>query len=363
MHLDDLRLRNFRSYAELHLALAGGVVAVTGNNGLGKTNLVEAIGYLSTLSSFRGASLDTMVRSGADQAVVRGAVSSGSRTLWIEAEIRPPARSRVLVNRQRASRKDTLAQLSVTVFSPADLDLIQGGPSGRRQLLDAALCQLTPALESHRSSLDRVLRQRNALLKSARGRADADVRRTLDIWNAQFVELGESWVVKRVDLLDALATRSATAYRRLSDSDAELTLTYSSAWTDSGLSAAIDAAAEDEIRRQTTLVGPQRDDVTVRLNGLDARSHASQGEQRTLALALRFAVHELATESAGEPPVLVLDDVFSELDPYRRRALVTWLPMGQVFVTTAADLPDDIQFDQLLELVGPGELHDVTDAR
>ncbi len=363
MLLRQLWLTDFRSYATAEVELAEGLTAVVGPNGEGKTNLLEAIGYLATLGSFRGAPNDALVRQGATTAVLRAEGEREGRKVLIEAELSPTGRSRVMVNRQRLARtRDLLGALRVSVFSPDDLSLVKGGPSERRRFLDDALVSVHPRHDVLRSDLDKVLRQRNALLRSVASRPggrrgdleEADAH-TLAVWDSKLAELGEALADARADLLAGLSPVLAGAYDRLASRAAEVTATYEAPWRADGLAAAIEKARPDELRRGVSLVGPHRDEVTFTIGGLPARTHASQGEQRSLALALRLAVHELVSSSVGEPPILLLDDVFSELDADRSHALLTNLPPGQTVLSTAAGLPPGAVPERTL-VVGAGEV-------
>ncbi len=346
MRVERLWLTDFRSYQSAELVPApDGLTVITGANGAGKTNLLEAVGYLATLRSFRGAPGDALVRVGAASAVVRAEGHREARALLIEAELRPTGRDRVQVNRQPLRRtRDLLGALQVTVFSPDDLELVKGGPAERRRYLDDLLVALHPRHDATQSEVDRVLRQRNALLKSTlgRGRPGAEVLVTLDVWDAKLAEAGETLVTARRGLTEALGPPAAEAYGRLTGlpeaMGAGVELAYQASWSGS-LAEALLAAREDDLRRGLTTVGPHRDEVELRVDGLPARTHASQGEQRSAALALRLAGHRLVTGRVGSAPVLLLDDVFSELDPERSVALLEHLPPGQALLTTAGAVP------------------------
>jgi DNA replication and repair protein RecF len=347
--LRRLWLTDFRCYVEAEIALSDGLTAIVGANGEGKTNLLEAIGYLATLSSFRGAPTDALVRAGAPSATVRAEGEREGRALLIEAELVPSGRSRIQVNRQRLARaRDLLGAIRVSVFAPDDLELVKGGPAERRRYLDDALIARQPKLDMVCSELERVLRQRNALLRQAKGRLTPEIESTLDVWDAKLVSAGEALVAERMTLLDELTPALALAYSRVAHREVTVVARYRSAWMHEGLQAALAASRADEVRRGVTLVGPHRDDVELSLDGLVARTHASQGEQRSLALALRLAAHEVVTRAAGSPPVLLLDDVFSELDPDRSAALLASLPSGQTVLTSAAGLPPGAEPDAVL---------------
>ncbi len=355
MHLDHLWLTDFRSYREAEFAPApDGITVVTGANAEGKTNLLEAVGYLATLRSFRGSPAEVMVRAGAvgGVALVRADGGREGRRLLVEAELQANGRGRVQFNGQPLRRsRDLLGAFSVTVFAPDDLDLVKSGPHGRRQYLDDLLVALQPRHDVTVSDLERVLKQRNALLKSAgtsvgaSGRSvSADIAHTLDVWDYKLGELGEAVVAARETLTADLQPLVSGAYQRLAAAvahrDRAVTrMAYQRSW-EGDLHTALVRSRRDDLRRGVTTVGPHRDELLLEVGGLSGRAHASQGEQRSLALALRLAGHQLVTGQAGSAPILLLDDVFSELDPSRAEALLTCVPDGQA-VITAAD-PDQL---------------------
>jgi DNA replication and repair protein RecF len=343
VQVSKLWLADFRNYTAAELEPAPGLTAVVGANGEGKTNLLEAVGYLATLASFRGAPGDALVRAGAEAAVVRAEIEREGRTSLLEAELRAVGRDRVLVNRQPLKRaRDLLGTVRTTVFSPDDLVLVKGGPAERRRLLDDALVACAPRHDATRSDLDRILRQRTTLLKQAGGRLSPEVAATLDVWDAKLAEVGEVLGTAREKLVARLEPVVAKAYDDVASAAAQVTLTYEAPWRVGGLAAALEAARNDDVRRAVSTVGPHRDELALTINGLPARTHASQGEQRSLALALRLATHAVVTEVTGSTPILLLDDVFSELDPDRSAALLQHLPPGQSLLTTAGPLPEAV---------------------
>jgi DNA replication and repair protein RecF len=352
--LRRLWLTDFRSYQHAEVAFSPGLTAILGANGQGKTNVLEAIGYLATLGSFRGAPTEALIRAGATTSVVRAVGERDGRELLIEAELVAGGRSRVQVNRQRLARaRDLLGALRVTVFSPDDLTLVKGGPAERRRYVDDLLVALHPRYDALQSDVDRVLRQRNALLKQCAGgtRFDAAARTTLDVWNAKFAQAGEALAQARLDLVRRLEPVLASAYGSVaSEPSVVVRATYEAPWLSDGLAAALDAVHNDELRRGVTLVGQHRDDVVFELDGLPARTHASQGEQRSLALALRLAGHRVVTDDTGSAPILLLDDVFSELDHDRSDALLMHLPDGQTVLSSAAGLPPEAAPELILRV-------------
>lgn len=358
MIVEQLELVDFRNYASARFALAKGTTAVVGRNGQGKTNLAEALAYLATLESFRGVNPDALVRVGAEQAIVRATVRhDDGRELLVEAEIARSGRSRVLVNRQRLGHaRELLGVVRVTVFSPDDLALVKGGPGERRRFADDVLVALAPKHDALRLELERVLRQRNTLLKQAGAGARSgrslseDVEVTLDVWDAKLAELGEQLGRARAALVERMTPHVVESYAQLAGKPVAVELVYDPPWRPGGLAAALLTARGDDLRRGVSTVGPHRDDIELVLGGLPGRTHASQGEQRSLALALRLGAHRLVAERTGTPPLLVLDDVLSELDPDRAAALLGHLPGCQVVITTAGALPATAHPDRVVHV-------------
>ncbi len=327
MEIRSLHLTNWRSYESLDLEFGPGLTAIVGENGQGKTNLLEAIAWLAGLGSFRGAPDDALIRLGAASAVLRATtLGHDGREQLIEAELPRVGRNRIQVNRQRLARmSDLLGVVQVTVFSPDDLELVKGGPALRRGWIDAALAARHPKHAALRSDLERVLKQRNALLRSAGGRLDADAEFTLDVWDNKLTETGETLRSARVGLLTEMSPKLAASYDAVARKPAHVEASYESSWGDD-LGAALVAARDLDVRRGVTTVGPQRDEILLTIGGAPARTHASQGEQRSLALALRLAADAVVREGGAGEPILLLDDVFSELDPHRAAALLDALP-------------------------------------
>jgi DNA replication and repair protein RecF len=374
MYLERLVLTDFRSYTTAEFDPASsGISVVTGSNGAGKTNLIEALAYLATLRSLRGSPVEALVRVGASSAVVRATVvhpGAGGRRLEVAAEISLAGRNRIQVNGQPLRRaRDLLGVLQVSVFSPDDLSLVKSGPSVRRDYLDDLLVAVSPRRDLLISEVERILKQRNALLKSVFSPSGGgwrpgrplpeDVRVTLDVWDSKLAASGSELADARHELVESLGPLVAEAYGSLSSGSAppgrvSTAMRYVRSWEadPGGLAAALAGSRDDDLRRGVTTVGPHRDELDLVIGGLPARTHASQGEQRTLALALRLAGHRLVTDAVGEAPVLLLDDVFSELDPDRAEALMRNLslagpppgspdavPPVQAILTTASPLP------------------------
>ncbi len=358
MIVSHLELVDFRNYASGTFELTSGTTAVIGDNGQGKTNLAEALAFLATLSSFRSVPADAMVRVGASTAIIRATVvDDDGRESLIEIELAASGRNRVQVNRQRLQRvRDLLGTVRVTVFSPDDLILVKGSPGERRRFLDDTLVALAVKYDTIRLEIDRIVRQRNTLLKQAGGRLTEEIEVTLDVWDAKFAEVADQFGHARATLVARLAPMVQEAYEQLAGSPTAIDMSYEPTWRSIGLGPALREARPSDVRRGVSTVGPHRDELVLSIGGLPSRTHASQGEQRTLALALRLASHRLVTERTGSAPVLVLDDVLSELDDHRATALLAHLPPGQVIMTTASELPPAARADHILR-VEAGRVH------
>ncbi|HMF81790.1 MAG TPA: DNA replication/repair protein RecF [Acidimicrobiia bacterium] len=355
-----LALTYFRCYSAVDLLLPTGVTVVAGANGEGKTSLLEALGWAATTHSFRGVPDAALVRTGAEAAYLRVSVQEPDRDQLMEAEIRAVGRNRVQVNRHPLARaRDLLGLVRVTVFAPDDLQLVKGGPAGRRSYLDELLVAIAPRYDAVRAEFDRVLKQRNALLRQGLRGPDADS--TLVVFDDQLVRAGSEIVRGRLRLTARLLPALRDAYQGLAGPGDEVEAAYEAEWAEGSVASAADDIDEllraallsrraAEVERGVTLVGPHRDEWRVRLAGLEARTHASQGEQRTLALGLRLAGHRVVADVVGTEPVLLLDDVFSELDPARADALVAQLPAGQTLITTASAVPRSVHPERRLRV-------------
>ncbi len=358
MHLGRLWLTDFRCYEQVALELDPGATVITGRNGHGKTSLLEAVAWLATGRSMRGVPDKALVRSGTDTAIIRAEVVHNDRVALIEVAIATVGRNRMMVNKQSVSRRRDLAEhLRVTVFAPDDLALVKGGPAGRRDLLDDLLVASSPRFSAVITDYERVVKQRNALLRA--GIRDADDRRTRDVLDARLVDTGSALIGGRLDMIARVSPETERAYASLAGAAPGFATRYEPEWHEGELArddiatALTDALArlrKREEDRGVTLVGPHRDDWSLTLDGLDARHHASQGEQRTLALGLRLAGHRVVAETTETEPVLLLDDVFSELDEPRAAALVEHLPATQTLITTAGALPDGIHPSTWIEI-------------
>ncbi|MER0481254.1 DNA replication/repair protein RecF [Streptomyces sp. Edi2] len=357
MHITHLSLADFRSYARVEVPLDPGVTAFVGPNGQGKTNLVEAVGYLATLGSHRVSSDAPLVRMGAERAVIRAAVTQGERQQLVELELNPGKANRARINRSsQVKPRDALGIVRTVLFAPEDLALVKGDPGERRRFLDELITARSPRMAGVRSDYDRVLKQRNTLLKTAalarrHGGRQMDLS-TLDVWDQHLARAGAELLAQRLDLIAALQPLADKAYEQLAPGGGPLALEYrgsaGEAMADAAtreelygvLLAALGEARKGEIERGVTLVGPHRDDLVLKLGQLPAKGYASHGESWSYALALRLASYDLL-RAEGNEPVLVLDDVFAELDARRRERLAELVAPGeQVLVTAAVD--DDV---------------------
>lgn len=366
MHVAHLTLHDFRSYADVDVALEPGATAFIGRNGQGKTNLVEAIDYLSRLSSHRVATDAPLVRAGADQAIVRASVVKEGRTALLEVELNPGRANRARINRSPMARpREIVGLVRTVVFAPDDLTLVKGDPSDRRKFLDDLAMLRSPRLAGVKSDYDRVLKQRNSLLKTAglaRGSSRDAALSTLEIWDDNMVRVGADLLGARLALVEDLRPYLGKAYeavaRGASRDDADLDYRASvevggGPWTGADLEAALRAGIEarrrDELDRGISLVGPHRDELLLTLGSpelrLPVKGYASHGESWSYALALRLASYDLL-RADGDDPILVLDDVFAELDAERRSQLAELVADAeQVLVTAAvaADVPASLQ--------------------
>ncbi|MDE0613449.1 MAG: DNA replication/repair protein RecF [bacterium] len=346
MRLQRLWLADFRNYSQLELEFPAGTSLIVGSNGEGKTNLLEAVFYLATMTSFRVTPTEALIRTGAEAsgAVARGEMKVDEREILFEAALRSTGRSQFQVNRQRVRRRDLLGLAPVSIFMPDDLVLLKGGPGERRRFLDSALSQIDPRLDIARSDTESILRQRNALLRQTGGHLSSDTAVTLDVWDEKLAEAGERLAAARRSLVAELSVGAAAAYGEIAGQATPVDLVYESTWPAGELKEVLGQVRREDLRRGATTVGPHRDDMSVVLDGRPARTHASQGEQRSLALALRLAVHRELERATGQSPLLLLDDVFSELDPQRSRGVLGALQSEQTLLTTAGALPGDIDY-------------------
>jgi len=375
MHVRRLELTDFRSYARVEVDLDPGPNVLVGANGFGKTNLVEALGYVATLGSHRVATDQPLVRAGAERAIIRCVIVHDGRELLVELEIVPGKANRARLGRAQASRpRDIIGALRLVLFAPEDLALVRGDPAERRRYLDDLLVARQPRYAGVRADYDRVLKQRNALLRTAYlarkvGNRAGDLS-TLDVWDVHLVRHGADLIAGRLDLCEALATHVAKAYDAVSAGRGEARIAYDAkSWfptwdgqvldrsgIEARLAEALAEARPSEVDRGVTLAGPHRDDVTLTLGELPAKGYASHGESWSFALALRLAAFDLL-RAEGIEPVLILDDVFAELDTGRRHRLAEMTGTAtQVIVTCAVEEDVPRALAGVRYLVAPGEV-------
>lgn len=377
MQVGELSLEDFRNYEHGSVVLVPGLNLVVGRNAQGKTNLLEAVHCLSGLGSPRAPD-SALIRSGAERALIHGRVERDTRWVEIDMEFRAGRGSRALINKSPVARAKALGELVVTVFfGPDELSLVKGSPDGRRRFLDELVVKLRPARDKLRRGWERVLKQRNAFLKGQRTAPQRDLA-SAEVWDETFCAAGAALAAARLGALGALVPYALERYEDVAGRGS-LGLGYISSWAPSGaldamlagepldkevlkdsLMARIEQLRIAEFERGQSLAGPQRDDVSVFLpstvegtESLEARGFASQGDQRTAALALKLAEHDLLTHELGQQPILLLDDVFSELDVDRR----TWLAeavrgMGQTLLSSTEKPSSELFVDNVLEIAG-----------
>lgn len=348
MRVDWLSLIDFRSYHSLEWRPDPGVNLLIGPNGAGKTNLLEATGYLATLKSFRSVSDSALIADETPAAFVRAGITSEERERLIEIEIPAQGQRRTQVDKTRLKRtSDLLGVVRVIAFLPEDLDLVKRGPAYRRDLLDDIAVQLWPAAHLDQSEYERSLRQRNAFLKTGE-RDDA----TLSVWDSRLAQTGGRVLARRSRVSEIVSPLLDSAYQEIAGEESRAEITYRPSWADTfevrsageyadRISEALEKVRRADYDRRMTTVGPHRDEPGFSIDDHDTRTHGSQGEQRTTALAVKLAAHRAVRDAVGEPPVLLLDDVFSELDPQRSAALAGALPADtQTLITSAR--PEDL---------------------
>jgi len=345
MRLLWLDLGSFRGFRSLRFEPGRGVNVLIGDNGTGKTSVLEAIGYLASLKSFRGAPDASLVSDGAEEAIVRGEFTAEGRASLVEVSVPRQGRRSVLLDGKRTTgRAEVAERVALVSFLPDDLDLVKRGPAYRRDYLDDAAMQVWPVAASEFTQYERAVRQRNALLRRKGRHLDAT---TLDVLDERLASLGSIVLARRLAVAELLEPVVAGLYGDLSERPGRVEWRYEAAGLgqpdrgcDAGilmplLAEALAGARTGDIERRITTVGPHRDEIVMLIDGRDARTRASQGEQRSIALGLRVAAYRVLLDRRHSPPVLLLDDVFSEFDPGRGERLVGQLPSGQVFVTSA----------------------------
>ena len=368
MHLTRLALTDFRSYPSADVALGPGVTIFSGPNGEGKTNLVEAVGYVATLASHRAAHDAPLIRQGAERAIIRTSVHDATRDALVEIELNPGRANRVRLNRAPLTRpRDILGVLRTVLFAPEDLALVKGDPGERRRFLDDLLVAMAPRYAAVRADYDRVLRQRTALLKSAGPKGGPKGNRqsreavmsTLDVWDAHLARAGAELLVAREHLVAAVRPHVERAYTAVAGDRGLASIEYRRSFeppqeaasegashgervkaAEDALRAALAEVRDSELDRGVCLAGPHRDELELAVRGLPARGYASHGESWSLALALRLASFDLL-RAGREDPVLILDDVFAELDAGRRDRLAALVAEAEQVLVTAA-VPADV---------------------
>jgi DNA replication and repair protein RecF len=368
VHLTRLALTDFRSYPSTDVALGPGVTIFSGPNGEGKTNLVEAVGYVATLASHRVAHDAPLIRQGAEHAIIRASVHDATRDALVEIELNPGRANRVRLNRAPLTRpRDILGVLRTVVFAPEDLALVKGDPGERRRFLDDLLVAMAPRYAAVRADYDRVLRQRTALLKSAGPKGGPKGNRqsreavmsTLDVWDAHLARAGAELLVAREHLVGAVRPHVERAYTAVAGDRGPASIEYRRSFeppqetasegashgervkaAEDALRAALAEVRDSELDRGVCLAGPHRDELELAVRGLPARGYASHGESWSLALALRLASFDLL-RAGREDPVLILDDVFAELDAGRRDRLAALVAEAEQVLVTAA-VPADV---------------------
>lgn len=363
MYVAALELVDFRSYPGVELTLPPGVNLFIGANGQGKTNIVEAVGYLASLSSHRVATDAPMIRHGASRAVVRGLVIRDGRQLLLEVELVSGKANRARINKSPLPRaREVVGTLRTVLFAPEDLALVRGDPEQRRRFLDELATTRAPRLAGVRADYDRVLKQRNALLKTftaTRGTVDDA---TLHVWDEHLAGIGSELLEARLNLIADLRPHVREAYQQLAPGDKNAELSVRASWSidDECLrvdrdelsrdqiaqqfGVALEQARREELARGVSVVGPHRDDLVLHLGELPAKGYASHGESWSFALALRLASFGLL-RSDGDDPVLILDDVFAELDEARRSRLASVVSSAEQVLVTAAvsgDVPESL---------------------
>jgi DNA replication and repair protein RecF len=368
VHLTRLALTDFRSYPSADVALGPGVTIFSGPNGEGKTNLVEAVGYVATLASHRAAHDAPLIRQGAERAIIRASVHDATRDALVEIELNPGRANRVRLNRAPLTRpREILGVLRTVVFAPEDLALVKGDPGERRRFLDDLLVAMAPRYAAVRADYDRVLRQRTALLKSAGPKGGPKGNRqsreavmsTLDVWDAHLARAGAELLVAREHLVAAVRPHVERAYTAVAGDRGAASIEYRRSFeppqatasegashgervkaAEDALRAALAEVRDSELDRGVCLAGPHRDELELAVRGLPARGYASHGESWSLALALRLASFDLL-RAGREDPVLILDDVFAELDAGRRDRLAALVAEAEQVLVTAA-VPADV---------------------
>ncbi len=358
MRINSLKLKNFRNHKNLSLDFVGPTTTILGRNGRGKTNIVEAVNYFATLGSHRVATDQPLIKHQEDSAEIVGVFEKHNRIATAKVLINTSGPNKVFLNGSPLAKpKDLLGLVSTVIFSPEDLDLVKGDPATRRKYLDDFSVLLTPKFSSVRSEFERTLKQRNTLLKSAgRKNLSDSAQSTLDVWNDQLIKFGSEIIYQRLISLNKLIPFIQEHGATLSGDNEPLEVKYFSKWftseenIENQFEAALRERQKEEIDRGLTLVGPHRDEIEINLSGMPAKGYASHGQSWSIALALRLATFNVLREH-DDDPILILDDVFAELDQRRRTRLlnaITGVEQTLITAAVAEDLPESLAGEQIM---------------
>lgn len=362
MQISKLSLRDFRNHGNLDLTFSSGATTIVGRNGRGKTNIVEAVHYLATLGSHRVSQDAPLIRTGKTSATVLAQVEKHNRQAKVELTINFPGTNKVSLNgNPLVKSRDILGLVTTVIFSPEDLDLVKGDPSARRRFIDELSTLLAPKFSNTRSDFERTLKQRNTLLKSlGRRTPSTQARATLDAWDEQLIQTGAEIISTRLENVRRIEPHLTEFGTAISGDTEPLQLNYANTWLPPDVSekteivelfkTELENRNKDEVDRGVTLVGPHRDDLDLQLSGLPAKGYASHGQSWSIAIALRLAAFKLLREH-DDDPILILDDVFAELDERRRTRLISIITdVEQTLITAAVleDIPKGLPSSQLL---------------
>jgi DNA replication and repair protein RecF len=362
MQISKLSLRDFRNHEKLDLTFSSGATTIVGRNGRGKTNIVEAVHYLATLGSHRVSQDAPLIRNGQNTATVLAQVEKHNRQAKVELTINHPGTNKVSLNGNSLSKsRDILGLLTTVIFSPEDLDLVKGDPSARRRFIDELSTLLTPKVSNTRSDYERTLKQRNTLLKSrARRNPSTQARATLDAWDEQLIQSGAEIISTRLENINRIEPHLTEFGTAISGDTEPLLINYANSWLPPEIINRSEIAElfkielgnrnKDEVDRGVTLVGPHRDDLNIQLSNMPAKGYASHGQSWSIAIALRLAAFKSLREY-DDDPILILDDVFAELDEKRRTRLISIITdVEQTLITAAVleDVPKGLPSNQLL---------------
>ena len=355
MYAEFVEISNFRNIAAMRLVPAvNGVTAITGFNGHGKSSVIEALAYALSGKSFRNSPKDSMITKGKDQSIVRTSLVSADREILVELALNKGRADKLMSNRNSVTRSELSRLAPLTIFTPRDIEIIAGPPSERRDFIDTALVTMGPRAGESVENFERLLRHRASLLRDIATSNDPSLPEMLEIFDARLAEEGERLTRMRLALLAKIEPELSDQYAGISGKSDQVTITYSSTWGQD-LRAALVVSRLEDVRKGATSVGPHRDEIIFTLKGLNARYEASQGEQRTLAFSLKMGLHKVIKDRIGEDPIVLLDDVFSELDEKRIEKVLEVSDNAQVVVTTSIDQQVDSRVKLKLKIVG-GEL-------